>query len=364
MSGLDDSTDVNEVLESLVQLKLQPQVVKESRNRLQEEIDAIGFSIFESVEGHCFFNWTTPADTPCQDLRAISSLEEVTKYITGDESPDTLIDFSKINLPLDFLSLPPYEHKDKFPFGNFHVAKLFVAHRHFGIDFSDIDFVFGGSTLELLAHGDASGPYAATVIPGTKTIMVVKNKSYSRNLSDGGYQFERLVTGRKMSDASSDNTVTEHLHVMKVGSFRVLFSSECDAVMEDGTLVEIKASNPKYWGTKVMFQMISSASTKLCQGRKYRGSLTSVFKTPLRKVAYNAVASKSQLSCLELNILDRMKDLKAEFEDQTPGDDFEIYFSGNHLRLRPSSGAALLPQTNIVFDALGLGLSARRNAAV
>jgi len=55
----------------------------------------------------------------------------------------------------------------------------------------------------------------------------------------------------------------EKLHVMQVGPFRVLFSAECDAVVEEaGNLaaVEMKTGNPRFFGTKVMFQMMASKS--------------------------------------------------------------------------------------------------------
>ena len=67
------------------------------------------------------------------------------------------------------------------------------------------------------------------------------------------------------------------MHTMKIGKrWTVLFCAEVDAKDDDGSPVEVKASNPHYWGTKVMFQMISSGSSRLCHGEKSRGALTRV----------------------------------------------------------------------------------------
>ena len=112
-------------------------------------------------------------------------------------------------------------------------------------------------------------------VPGFKCILIAKKKDYIQNLADVGFQFERYVTGGSMMD-TSNNTTVEHLHLMKIGEKTVLFRAEVDAVDTDGSPIEVKASNPRYWGTKVMFQMISSGSTKLCHGMKSRGVLTRV----------------------------------------------------------------------------------------
>lgn len=54
--------------------------------------------------------------------------------------------------------------------------------------------------------------------------------------------------------------VLEHIHTMKVGTKSVLFQAEVDAI-DSGSLVEVNASNPHYWGTKVMFLAVPSYAT-------------------------------------------------------------------------------------------------------
>ncbi len=62
-----------------------------------------------------------------------------------------------------------------------------------GVDLNQVDFCFGGSTLQMLATKDASDPYFACRIPGTKCILVTKKKQYEFDLADLGFQFERCV---------------------------------------------------------------------------------------------------------------------------------------------------------------------------
>lgn len=115
-------------------------------------------------------------------------------------------------------------------------------------------------------------PFIAQRIPGTKSILIAKKKDYEQNLGDFGFQFERHVTVGLMDTV--DFSTVEHMHTMKIGKRTVLFRAEVDAKDDDGSPVEVKASNPHYWGTKVMFQMISSGSSRLCHGEKSRGALT------------------------------------------------------------------------------------------
>jgi len=89
-------------------------------------------------------------------------------------------------------------------------------------------------------------------------------------MADLGYQFERLVTTEgnlsskadcnKAMEKRCDGSAIFHLQTMKFGPFTALVETEIDAVDENSSLVEIKSGNPKYFGTKLMFQMMSSGS--------------------------------------------------------------------------------------------------------
>jgi hypothetical protein len=264
---------------------------------------------------------------------------------------------SRLRLPRSFASLyGAKEFNNAYPYGQYHVASLYVASKHCGIDLNDIDFVFGGSTLEMLAQCDHSVSYKAVRIPGTqKTCLVVTSKEYTQNKGDLGFQFERLVTGESMNDVSADIAFIEHMHVMKVGTYRVLFQAETDAVSNDGP-VEVTASNPYHWGTKRMFQLISNGCPTLCQGIKDRSKqLVQVKLVPFSDLARNALMEAS-CSQLERRILQGLDALRDELADSEEGEEFRIQFSHNeslYLESRfKKDGAVLLPPTEIVKELL------------
>jgi hypothetical protein len=147
------------------------------------------------------------------------------------------------------MSLPPNSHSNQFPFGHYDVASLCIASKHRNVDLNEIDFIFGGSTLEMLATHDTSSTYMACLVPTTtNTLLVRKCKEYIQNFSDVGFQFERYVTTGNMNE-SDDVKFIEHLQLMQIGSkFKVLICAEADACDDDGIPIEVKASNPQYWG--------------------------------------------------------------------------------------------------------------------
>lgn len=211
-----------------------------------------------------------------------------------------------------------------------------------------MDFIFGGSTLEMLANKDGTEPFYATQVPGTSAIMVVKRKDYEQNYADVGFQFERFVVGEAVQPTVSSIIFTEHLHVMKIEDLMVLFHAETDAIDDAGQPVEITFSNPHYWATKKMFQMISSGSTTLCAGRKERGvTVTRIDLRPLSDVAYDALIN-ANVRRLEQNILECMQ---AEMEEKNDkeGQVYRIGFVGGKLKLTPST-MEVLPPSKVVRE--------------
>lgn len=81
--------------------------------------------------------------------------------------------------------------------------------------------------MEILANKDTDNvPFIVTRVSGKKTILVVKRKEYTQNLTDAGFQFERYLP------ANSDGPLefVEHMHLLKVGRYKVLFRAEADAL--------------------------------------------------------------------------------------------------------------------------------------
>lgn len=325
---------------------------------LQHEINEAAFRIFQCVSDHGYFSWKPQRGKPkYKNLSNISSTKEIVDYIDLEARPDRLVPMSSLRLPLEFPSLPPRLFENTFPFGQNETSHLYVATRHRGIKLENIDFCFGGSALEMLARKDASNPYIVMKIPGEKsTIIVAKRKAYTQDLSDVGYQFERFVTGNNLS-ARYDVEFIEHLHVMKIGDYNVLFCAETDAVDENDNPVEVKASNPKYWGTKVMFQMICSGSSKLCHGVKIRGNLQSVTLKSLSSIAKEALRDRD-IRVLEKNILDGMTAIRDQVHSTTHTGEtgFKVHFSpGGDLELihcKATRSTALLPPGDIVRSLL------------
>ncbi|CAB9511064.1 expressed unknown protein [Seminavis robusta] len=323
--------------------------------RLQQELDMSGFHIFECISDKGFFSWKPARGTPYEALESISDAKDFTKFLDLNGKPDVLVHPSRIQTPKAFQSPPPDEYENKYPFGKIDATCLYVASRHRNIDFAaDIDFYFGGSTLEMLASCDASEPFVATLLPDTRVILVVKNKEYIQNLSAQGFQFERLMTGKPLRGHIDDGTnvisSVEHLHVMNVGTHRVFFRAEVDAIDEqDGYPVEIKTLSPRHWRTKVMFQMISSGSTRLCHGIKGPGYLQNICMKPLHEVSRTALVGSRGVQHLEDTILKGMTSLRSQMKNAKPGEVFRIYFRSGTLSLNRER-ANILPPPDIVRE--------------
>ena len=165
---------------------------------------------------------------------------------------------------------------------------------------------------------------------------------------------------------TSDFSCVEHIHTMKVGSKVVLFCAEVDAVNEKGSLVEVKASNPMYWGNRLMFQMISNGSQLLCHGFKSRQMLEFVTVRDFASVAEEALL-QWDVNKLEVSIIQGMTSIAEQVLDDSP---FKVVFKGGILILEPDI-IDLFPPKHIVekliistekhFD---IGASASTNAGV
>jgi hypothetical protein len=162
----------------------------------------------------------------------------------------------------------------------------------------------------------------------------------------------------------------DHLQVMQVGPYRVLFMAETDAMDQNETPVEIKLSSSnyqRYWGTKVMFQMMSSGSTKLCHGIKSNdgGQLVSVALRSLSNVAAEALLqASSSVRELEERILQGMDGIVSEMNKKASSSSSSsssslpdhspvslISFAKDKtVQLLPVENVAMLPPSSIVRE--------------
>ncbi len=128
-------------------------------------------------------------------------------------------------------------------------------------------------------------------------------------------------------------STVEHMHTMNIGKRTVLFHAAVDAKDNDSTPVEVNTSNPHFWGTRVMFQMISSGNSKLCHGEKLRGALTRATLKSISRVSKD-VLEYANVSLLQKNILQGMEEIISQLQGDEP---YRINFSGGLLMLLPAS---------------------------
>ena len=267
---------------------------------------------------------------------------------------------SQLKVPCSFeVSLPPDYYPNKYPFAQYDLASMYVASKYRNVNLNDIDFVFGGSTLEVLANHDASEPFLVCRIPTARAnhtlLLVRKCKDYTQNFANFGYQFERYVTTGSMHYSDSMEFV-EHMQVMEIGGkFKVLFCGEADAI-DDGTdPIEIKASNPEYWGTKTLFQLISLGSPTVCCGVKGRNNtLTGITMRSFSDVAADALRYRS-CQGIEQNIIDGMQAMLDQMKEVENNESYKISFKRNgelSLQRTVTRNAMMLPPADLVKDLL------------
>lgn len=316
------------------------------------------FTIFRPIQDLGFYEWDTRG--------AYKNLEKVErKDIIGRVNlkgvPPQVLRVNVLNRPLPkyFKQLVPHCRWYNFPQDHSYIVPLYVA-KEKGVKLDDVQFMLGGSTLEVFSSATIPDDetYLATIVPGTKIVIVAKYKVYEKNYSDVGFQFERFVTKGSFEGDQDTMSSIDHLNLMDIGGYRVLLSAESDGI-DNKSAVEIKVSNPQYWGTKVAFQMISNGSSSLYAGSKYRGKLTKVKKDSLNSVVRNAM-SGSEVKVKENRILECLGAIKnavdkGKFKNNGGNKSFELSFDGHNLCLDRYEGThVVLPREGVVRDLLGV----------
>jgi len=347
-----------------------------SLSDFEKELSQTPWNIFHPLTNLGFYKWVPSPDSADQRLEDVQGPNEsFTSMIDLDGTPNELIEPSSLSFPIIFPSdSSPQIHKCCYPYGQLDIPGLYVATNHHGVDLSDLDFVLGGTSLNMLAtqttlddffRKDAMfiSYYYAVRIPGSKTIMVAKRKVYDQDYSSPSFQFERLVTGENMEGEHSVH-FAYHLHTMKVGENVVLFNAETDALYR-GSPVEIKANKPKYWGAKVFFQMISTGSPVFCHGRRNKVALRRVKLWSLSRMAKWVDSSVPPVMkgernhvAMQQNILKGMQSLKLSMSHAEEGQAFRIRFSsdGNlilDLMNDMSTCMQMLPPNSVVRSLVG-----------
>jgi hypothetical protein len=142
---------------------------------------------------------------------------------------------------------------------------------------------------------------------------------------------------------------------MEVSGFNVLFAAEVDAMDNHGTPIEITKSNPKWWGNRKVFQMLSNGSNTLYAGVNIHGQLISVQRKSLSSAIHDALSYKS-CNKLEENISECMVRLKKSLQNKKikEGLFLEISFDGSGLVLNclGNRTQGLLPPKHVIEQLL------------
>ena len=316
----------------------------------EKELQRTGFRIFQRQSDLGEFQWNPEGE--CMPLEDLTSVDQITRFLNVDRRPDDLVNLDHIRLPFTFAQLPPDGEPRTFPYGHNEIAYLHVANQR-GIDFSAMDFTFGGSTLNLLVNRDiiSTRDFYATKVPGSNMILVAK-RGVIMDYSEPGYQFERLVTGKAPEEVTYSSF--GKLHTMLVGGrFNVLFCANIDAFTQ-GEPVEVTASNPRWWGSTTILQLISNGSPRLCHGKKWRGKVHAIQLRSMTSIARQAELDHERVEQL---ILDGMQDIYTQMQD-APDDGrvYKITVQGNSLQLvllQEKGSVHILPPRNVVTKVLG-----------
>ena len=306
---------------------------------------------FEKIKTLGTYAWTPTGDyKECySDITANDILRCLDQWSVP---PEKIVEDVTSLAPGQFMTLQPDEYKHIFPHASGRVVSLYIAVKKFGHDLSQIDFLFGGSTLNMFAEKciPVDGDTKLIAQKCRNVIMVFKHKSYTMDYNLVGYQFERLVTGKPV-EQRHDTTQHERLSLWRIDGHNVMFCAEIDAIDHVGNPVEIKASNPRQFERqmKVMFQMISSGSETLVMADR-RGNKLDRIRT---KTIGDMIAqhSKEKLNLAQNNILHCIKILKKNLQNSN-GEPYEIDFDDDGKMSVLPSNLSILPDDNLLAELL------------
>lgn len=239
------------------------------------------------------------------------TVEDVLKGLRHEKTLPSRIVQPTTRLPVTFGQLAPQKVLNMFPVDNGAIVPLYVAKQR-GVDLESVDFLLGGSVLNVFA-----------------------NKEVERQ--GDGADLKYLVQKCR------------HLHLMLIAGYTVLFSAEVDAVDDAGVPVEIKSGNPRWFGMKVMFQMLSSSARTLVMADRRGPQLQRI----QRKTFEDMVGEHPMTRLRDANnaIVEALIELKHS-PIVTDEDPVEVDFERGQMVLKPCHRADLLPSAEVVKELL------------
>ena len=302
----------------------------------------------ELLEDLGVYTWKPPSG-PEKSLQEVTA-DDIRCGLQDDDLPRLDWTYLKnLNLPVRFRELrPQYASAGSFPFQGGMMACLHAARKR--VDLQGVDFLIGGSILAFLCgKGKKNATYLAQMCPHTNIIVISKHKTYRQNFGQRGFQFERLVTGQDMYGLH-DLSTHEHLQLLQIGDFRVLVTAEVDAV-DQGSPIEIKSGDSRFFGIKEVLQMISSGSRLLIHPKGGREEVKEIICKSIEDLACQV--GLEELKEMDQQIVAAFQKLHGRPMNSGP----YILHQGIQLELHPTSGKALLPQKQVIQELLMDGTS-------
>jgi hypothetical protein len=312
------------------------------------------FSIFTSTLDLGYFSWT-----PSGGYKKLYNVKsgDILKGIDYLGRPNQVLAINELctKCPWKFSKSKSQSRKNVFPYDPSYLVPLHVAAKDRNVNLEKVDFLFGGSTLYMLATQNITSGCAfyAQLVPGTNILLVQKQQSYNQNLSDPGFQFERLVCGHYQQEDKGDYGTSHHLQILSIANrYKILVSAECDGVDKDNNPVEIKCKvKNKKTDEKTVFQMISSGSLSLYVGTKTKTAVTSIRSETLGSLIKSTIKSTNRAKQLERNLMTGLNNLREAVQAGAlaNGRVMILSFDGGRLKLNPFQ---LLPVESVVKDLL------------
>jgi len=320
------------------------------------------FKSFQVEADSPIFCWK-PKGRSIEHLYLVKT-SDILKCLDLDEKPDEIAEFVEIGHNIMQYNgrrhagpvkngEPEICHQThhNFPYDAGYVPSLYVAKRYFGRNLEEIDFLFGGSILNMIATKEVPRKCGTTVIAQKyKNIIIVCKRRKHCNFNQLGYLFESLFKSQYQNRSTK---LQEGQRIIKIGNFRILFCAQVDAVEKDQS-VEIKYGNYCLEKAKLatIFQMISNGSSTLLNGKPNMGWLWGTVGSVQRFTLEQLLSKCSLEDCkkAENNILDCIKEMKQKIED---GKIYEITFKHDEIFLRLcEQDKSILPSAEALFDLL------------
>jgi hypothetical protein len=115
----------------------------------------------------------------------------------------------------------------------------------------------------------------------------MKVKKYKSNLSDFGFHFGKLISGGNFGDEHNYLTF-KSLKIKELEGFKILFSTDLNALDKNGNPVKLKTGKFYHFGRKLIYQMFASGSQTLVNAskkeEKKKVTLYKVHKNSLQKM--------------------------------------------------------------------------------